>query len=154
MKIVHVNLAKYLFKMLSISDYVQLVTDHNISVNWKHIYVRHICRYKCIVNHWNAIYLSLVLLSYLNCVCFCCCCCCLNFIWVVCNNNKNRKSKLVSQSECEWIKWIMVDWRKAFSLISSQDHCQRSLPSRISDTLQAGFDPAQNLSSGLNEVVQ
>ena len=28
----------------------------------------------------------------------------------------------------------MVDWRKAFSLISSQDHCQRSSPSRISDT--------------------
>ena len=29
--------------------------------------------------------------------------------------------------------------RKAFSLISSQDHCQRSSPSRISDTPQAGF---------------
>ena len=28
----------------------------------------------------------------------------------------------------------MVDRRKAFSLISSQDHCQRSSPSRISDT--------------------
>ena len=41
----------------------------------------------------------------------------------------------------------MVDWWKAFSLISSRDHCQRSSPSRISDTLRAGFEPAQNLSS-------
>ena len=41
----------------------------------------------------------------------------------------------------------MVDWQKAFSLISSRDHCQRSSPSRISDTLRAGFEPAQNLSS-------
>ena len=45
----------------------------------------------------------------------------------------------------------MVDRRKAFSLISSRDHCQRSLPSRISDTPQAGFEPAQNLNSGLVE---
>ena len=28
----------------------------------------------------------------------------------------------------------MVDRRKTLSLISSQDHCQRSSPSRISDT--------------------
>ena len=41
----------------------------------------------------------------------------------------------------------MVDRRKAFSLISSQDHCQRSSPSRISDTPQAGFEPAENLLS-------
>ena len=45
----------------------------------------------------------------------------------------------------------MVDWRKAFSLISSRDHCQRSSPLRISDTPWAGFEPAQNLSSGLVE---
>ena len=45
----------------------------------------------------------------------------------------------------------MVDRRKAFSLISSQDHCQRSSPSWISDMLQAGFKPAQNLSSGFVE---
>ena len=45
----------------------------------------------------------------------------------------------------------MVDRRKAFSLISSRDHCQRSSPSRISDTPPAGFEPAQNLSSGLIE---
>ena len=45
----------------------------------------------------------------------------------------------------------MVDQRKAFSLISSWDHCQRSSPLQISDTPQAGFEPAQNLSSGLVE---
>ena len=45
----------------------------------------------------------------------------------------------------------MVDCRKVFSFISSQDHCQRSSPSRISDTPRAGFEPAQNLSSGLVE---
>ena len=45
----------------------------------------------------------------------------------------------------------MVDRRKAFSLISSRDHCQRSSPSRISDTPRAGFEDAQNLSSGLVE---
>ena len=41
----------------------------------------------------------------------------------------------------------MVDRRKAFGLISCRDHCQRSSPSRISDTPRAGFEPAQNLSS-------
>ena len=45
----------------------------------------------------------------------------------------------------------MVDGRKAFSVISSQSHCQRSSPSQISDTPRAGFEPAQNLSSGLVE---
>ena len=45
----------------------------------------------------------------------------------------------------------MVDRRKAFSLISSRDHCQRSSPSRISDTPRAGFEPAQNLSSDFVE---
>ena len=45
----------------------------------------------------------------------------------------------------------MVDRRKAFSLISSRVHCQRSLLLRISDTPQAGFELAQNLSSGLVE---
>ena len=46
---------------------------------------------------------------------------------------------------------VMVDRRKAFSLISSRDHCQRSSLPRISDTPRAGFEPAQNLSSGLVE---
>ena len=45
----------------------------------------------------------------------------------------------------------MFDQRKVFSLISSQDYCQRSSPLRISDTPQAGFEPVQNLSSGLVE---
>ena len=45
----------------------------------------------------------------------------------------------------------MADRRKAFSLISSWDHYQRSSPSQIFDTLQAGFAPAQNLSSGFVE---
>ena len=45
----------------------------------------------------------------------------------------------------------MVDRRKAFSLISSRDYCQRSSSSRISDTPRAGFEPAQNLSSGFVE---
>ena len=44
----------------------------------------------------------------------------------------------------------MVDRQKAFSLISSRDHCQRSSPSRISNMLRA-FEPAQNLSSGFVE---
>ena len=46
---------------------------------------------------------------------------------------------------------VMVDQRKAISLISSGDRCQRSSPLQISDMLQAGFEPVQNLSSGLNE---
>ena len=45
----------------------------------------------------------------------------------------------------------MVDRRKAFSLISSRDHCQRSSPSRISDTPEAGFEPAHIMSSGFIE---
>ena len=45
----------------------------------------------------------------------------------------------------------MVDRRKVFSLISIRDHSQRSSPSRIPDMLKAGFEPAQNLSSGLVE---
>ena len=45
----------------------------------------------------------------------------------------------------------MFDWRKAFRLISSRDHCPRSSSSRISDTPRAGFEPVQNLSSGLVE---
>ena len=45
----------------------------------------------------------------------------------------------------------MVDRRKAFNFISSRDLRQRSSPSRISDTPRAGFEPAQNLSSGLVE---
>ena len=45
----------------------------------------------------------------------------------------------------------MVDRRKAFSLISSRDHCQKFSPSRNSNSPQAGFEPAQNLNSGFAE---
>ena len=38
----------------------------------------------------------------------------------------------------------MVDQRKAFNFISTRKLCQRSSPLRISDTLRAGFEPAQN----------
>ena len=43
----------------------------------------------------------------------------------------------------------MVDRRKVFGLIPH--HCQRSSPSRISNTPGAGFEPAQSLSSGFVE---
>ena len=45
----------------------------------------------------------------------------------------------------------VVDRRKAFSFISSRDHCQRFSPLQISNMLPAGFEPAQNLSSGFVE---
>ena len=45
----------------------------------------------------------------------------------------------------------IVDRRKIFSLISSWDHCQRSSPSRISDTPQTEVKPAQSLSSSFVE---
>ena len=45
----------------------------------------------------------------------------------------------------------MVDQWKVLSLISSQDHCQRFSPLQISEMPQAGFEPAQNLSSGFIE---
>ena len=45
----------------------------------------------------------------------------------------------------------IVDQQKEFSLISSQDHCQRSSPLQISNMPRTGFEPAQNLSSGLAE---
>ena len=41
----------------------------------------------------------------------------------------------------------MVDRRKAFSLISSWDHSQRSSASQISNMPQAELEPAQNLGS-------
>ena len=46
-----------------------------------------------------------------------------------------------------WYGWLM----KGVYLISSQNHCQRFLPSRVCDTPRAGFEPAQNLNSGLVE---
>ena len=51
------------------------------------------------------------------------------------------------------MNWIcgMVDPRKALSLISSRDRCQRSAPSRISNTPRAGFELEQSLSSSFAE---
>ena len=82
---------------------------------------------------------------------------CLSYWW-----SKNQAIWLVwSWQRClywcdddEWwwsVFVVWLTWRKAFSLISSQDHCQRSSPSRISDTPRAGFEPAQNLTSALVE---
>ena len=49
----------------------------------------------------------------------------------------------------------MVDQRKAFSLISSQDHCQRSSPSESPTRREQGFklDRTQ-VQAELNEAVQ
>ena len=41
----------------------------------------------------------------------------------------------------------MADQRKAFSLLFSQDHCQRSSTLWISHMPRVGFEPAENLSS-------
>ena len=73
------------------------------------------------------------------------------------NMAKFIKSKKIKNSKagCEFMMMMMnyfcdvVDRRKTFSLISSRDHRRRSSPSRISNTSQAGFEPVQNLSSGL-----
>ena len=43
----------------------------------------------------------------------------------------------------------MDDRRKVLSLILSRGHCQRASPWQIFGTSQAGFEQAQNLSSGL-----
>ena len=43
----------------------------------------------------------------------------------------------------------MVDQRKVYSLIPSWGHCWRTSPLRTPNTLQAGFEPAQNLNSSL-----
>ena len=45
----------------------------------------------------------------------------------------------------------MVDQRKAFSLISRKDHCQRFSSLQISDIHQAEFVSVRNLNSGLVE---
>ena len=65
------------------------------------------------------------------------------------------QSYLLNQWRWWWWWWwiVYVVWLtdERRSLISSRDHCQRSSPSRISDTPRAGFEPAQNLSSGFDE---
>ena len=46
-----------------------------------------------------------------------------------------------------------ADQQKASSHFSSQDHSQRSSQSRINNVQQAGFEPAQNLSSAFDEWI-
>ena len=46
----------------------------------------------------------------------------------------------------------MVDRRKAINLISTRDHRQKFSPSKVSDMLQVGFEPAQNLRSVFVEL--
>ena len=53
----------------------------------------------------------------------------------------NRQAKIFLMMMMMNCFWGMVDRRKAFSLISSPGHCERSLPSRISNTPRAGFEP-------------
>ena len=78
------------------------------------------------------------------------------FLELICRLNRVRFLYIFHNHVIFWW-WIdklflwYVDPRKAFSLISSRDHCQRSSPSRISNTPRAGFEPVQNLSSGLAE---
>ena len=56
---------------------------------------------------------------------------------------------MVMNCFCSMIGWRLALWlAKAFSLISRREHCQRFSPSWISDTRQAGFEPAQKLSFG------
>ena len=56
-----------------------------------------------------------------------------------------------SKSNWWWWWWIVfVVWltnERRLRLISRRDHCQRFSPSQISDTPQAGSEPAQNLNS-------
>ena len=69
---------------------------------------------------------------------------------------KATKKQIMKLRWWWWWWWIIVFvvWltdEMRFSLIYSRDHCQRSSPLQISDTLQTGFEPAQNLSSGFAE---
>ena len=64
------------------------------------------------------------------------------------HSNVIQKKKMMMMMNCFC---GMVDQRKAFSLISSRDHCQRPSLPRISDKPRVGFEPVQNLSAGLVE---
>ena len=94
-----------------------------------------------------------------------------SIFFVCCNSSSLSKNKLslkqkhgklwvefaLSYHKRQWNDVMMncfcgtVDRRKEFSLISIRYHYQRSSPSRISDKPRVGFEPAQNLSSGLIE---
>ena len=47
----------------------------------------------------------------------------------------------------------MVDRRKVLNLISSRDHSQKLSPWQTSQTPRAGFEPAQNPSSGFVQAL-
>ena len=57
--------------------------------------------------------------------------------------NQNRPEGVIMIMNC--FREI-IDQRKAFSLISSWNHCHRFSPPQISNVPQAGFEPALNLS--------
>ena len=64
------------------------------------------------------------------------------------NGLKSLQSIFIAISRWWWrwiVFWCLVDRWKAFSFISSWDHCLRSSPFRISDTPRAGFEPARGL---------
>ena len=90
-----------------------------------------------LVNSYEILYTTF--LSKVACVWLCLCC-------PGCGHHCRIRIMMMMNRFCG-----MVDRRKAFSLFSSRDHCQRSSPSRISNTKWAGFEPAQNLSSDLVE---
>ena len=73
------------------------------------------------------------------------------------NSNQNAIPAFV-QHICPMMMMMMmncfcgkVNRRNTFRLISSRDHCQRSSPWRIVDTLRAECEPVHNLNSGLVE---
>ena len=86
-----------------------------------------------------------------------------SFWFLSCRGLSNKESMweyvfrlgLVRDAQAWWWRWIIfVVWltdERRFSLISSREYCQRSSPSRISDTARRGFEPPQNLSSDFIE---
>ena len=64
------------------------------------------------------------------------------------NEDTEQRQRHCSELDCFC---GMGDRRNAFKLIYSLYYCQRFSLSRISDTLRAGFEPAQNLSVGFVE---
>ena len=65
---------------------------------------------------------------------------------------KSSSKTMLSLPEVMMMKMMMncfccmIGQQKGFSIISSWEHCQRSSPKGISDTLWAGFEPTHNLS--------
>ena len=62
-----------------------------------------------------------------------------------------RPSQFKIDDNDELFLWYGLLMKGVYCLISSRDHSQRSSPSLISDSPVAGFEPAQNLSSGFVE---